>query len=181
MSGYVSSGECSFEKDMCNWRNSSSDPVYRWQLATITRRPANLPDKTFGAPVGYAYFDIFSQNSVSPPVRLLSRLPGSEDRVCFSFWYAGFGAGESTQLRVLVAPAGDSVPSADDGRQVWKLSAAHLNTARPEWRPAQVSVDASGPHYIILEGMANNGGFAIDDISFHPGDCGIRPKEASGA
>jgi len=34
---------------------------------------------------------------------------------------------------------------------------------------------------IILEGLANNGGFAIDDISFYPGECPIRPKEAGGA
>lgn len=49
-SAYVNEGECSFEKDMCNWKNTTGDLVYRWQLATITRRPANLPDKTFGAP-----------------------------------------------------------------------------------------------------------------------------------
>jgi hypothetical protein len=47
MSGYVNAGECSFEKDMCSWKNSSAGG---WHLATITRRPANLPDKTFGAP-----------------------------------------------------------------------------------------------------------------------------------
>ena len=26
-------------------------------MATLTKRPANLPNKTYGAPVGYAYFD----------------------------------------------------------------------------------------------------------------------------
>ena len=29
-------------------------------MATVTKRPANLQDKTYGAPVGYAYFDIFN-------------------------------------------------------------------------------------------------------------------------
>jgi len=66
-SAYVNEGECSFEKDMCNWKNTTSDLVYRWQLATITRRPANLPDKTFGAP-GKIVFDIlFSTNLVAEP------------------------------------------------------------------------------------------------------------------
>jgi len=32
-------------------------------MATLTKRPANLPDKTYGAPVGYAYFDIFNTGS----------------------------------------------------------------------------------------------------------------------
>lgn len=76
-------------------------------------------------------------------------MPASGDRVCFSFWYAGFGAGESTQLRVLVNEAKDGGGAADGGnngggeggRQVWKLTAAHLNTARPEWKPAQVALD----------------------------------------
>jgi hypothetical protein len=187
-SAYVSEGECSFEKDMCHWRNTTSDPVYRWQMATITRRPANLPDKTFGAPVGYAYFDIYTQSAQGTPVKLLSpTIPASGDRVCFSFWYAAFGAGESTLLRVLTTEgesSGDaetSSSSADDsaGTQVWKLSAVDLDTVRPEWRPAQVSLDASNPLRVILEGQANNGGFAIDDISFHPGDCTIRPKTAA--
>ena len=36
---------------------------FDWRLATLTKRPANLPDKTYGAPVGYAYFDIFNTGS----------------------------------------------------------------------------------------------------------------------
>jgi hypothetical protein len=38
---------------------------FDWRLATLTKRPANLPDKTYGAPVGYAYFDIFNTGSRS--------------------------------------------------------------------------------------------------------------------
>ena len=36
---------------------------FDWRMATLTKRPANLPDKTYGAPVGYAYFDIFNTGS----------------------------------------------------------------------------------------------------------------------
>lgn len=57
-SAYVNEGECSFEKDMCNWKNTTGDLVYRWQLATITRRPANLPDKTFGAPGMCTFYNL---------------------------------------------------------------------------------------------------------------------------
>jgi len=150
-------------------------------MATITRRPANLLDKTFGAPIGFTFFDIFSQGAQSPPVRLMSRMPATGDRVCFSFWYAGFGAGETTQLRVLVGEAKEADNVEADGKQVWKLTAANLNTARPEWKVAQVALDGSRPLQIILEGMANNGGFAIDDVTFYPGDCQTRPKEAAAA
>ncbi|CAG7819888.1 unnamed protein product [Allacma fusca] len=185
-SGYVSEGECSFEKDMCNWKNMSSDAVYRWQLATITRRPANLPDKTFGAPVGYAYFDIFSQNTVGSPVKLISpTVTSSAEKVCFSFWYSAFGAGDSTQLRVLVQEvrtSSDPDSSGDESeatQQIWRLTAVDLDTVRPEWRAAQVAFNGGTAKRIILEGKANNGGFAVDDASFHPGECPTRPPEAS--
>ncbi len=56
------SAECTFDRDACAWRNSSNGD-FEWRLATLARRPANLPDKTFGAPVGYAYFDIFNTGS----------------------------------------------------------------------------------------------------------------------
>ena len=39
---------------------------FDWRMATLTKRPANLPDKTYGAPVGYAYFDIFNTGSRLP-------------------------------------------------------------------------------------------------------------------
>lgn len=43
-------GECRFERDMCDWTNLTDKSMASWRLATVTRRPANLPDKTFGAP-----------------------------------------------------------------------------------------------------------------------------------
>ena len=51
--------ECTLDRDSCAWRNTSTGD-FEWRMATLARRPANLPDKTFGAPVGYAYFDIFN-------------------------------------------------------------------------------------------------------------------------
>lgn len=46
-----------------------------------------------------------------------------------------------------------------------------MDTTRPVWMPAQVSLDASTDFRIILEGQATNGGFAVDDITFSPGAC----------
>lgn len=46
----VRPGECRFERDMCEWTNLTDKSMASWRLATVTRRPANLPDKTFGAP-----------------------------------------------------------------------------------------------------------------------------------
>ena len=87
-------------------------------MATLTKRPANLPDKTYGAPVGYAYFDIFNTGSrfkspfhvpKHPPlfprsnrVKMISpTITASESgKMCFSFWFAAFGAGDTTSLKI---------------------------------------------------------------------------------
>jgi hypothetical protein len=52
---------------------------------------------------GYIYFDLFNQNVGSNPVRLISpTISAVEERsLCFTFWFAVFGAGESAQLRVV--------------------------------------------------------------------------------
>ncbi len=46
-----------------------------------------------------------------------------------------------------------------------------MDTTRPTWLPAQVTVESSKDFHIIMEGQATNGGFAVDDISITPGSC----------
>ncbi len=46
-----------------------------------------------------------------------------------------------------------------------------MDTTRPAWMPAQVTVESNKPFHIIMEGQATNGGFAVDDIIFTPGSC----------
>jgi hypothetical protein len=51
------------------------------------------------------------------------------------------------------------------------MSAATLNTARPEWLPGQVTVNSQSDFRLVMEGKASNGGFAIDQLVFSPGKC----------
>ena len=55
--------------------------------------------------------------------------------------------------------------------QIWFLTADSLDTARPEWEPGQVTIDTNRDFRLYLEGKASNGGFAIDQLTFYPGDC----------
>jgi hypothetical protein len=55
--------------------------------------------------------------------------------------------------------------------QVWVLDAKLMDTSRPTWFPAQVTVDAQTDFRLMLEGQATNGGFAVDDLMFSPGSC----------
>ena len=59
----VVKGVCSFDRDSCGWSNTSTAETFDWRMATLTKRPANLPDKTYRAPVGYAYYDIINTGS----------------------------------------------------------------------------------------------------------------------
>ncbi|KAJ6225385.1 hypothetical protein RDWZM_003930 [Blomia tropicalis] len=125
-------GECSFDRDLCGYRNQSGTgpgPVQAspslskaalerknpnrltvlkdmvtWKLATPNSRPANLQDHSFRAPIGYIYFDVFNQNSVQYPILRSPEFQPKDDRQprCVSFWFTPFGRGDSTVLSVYV-------------------------------------------------------------------------------
>ena len=42
---------------------ASTAETFDWRMATLTKCLANLPDKTYGAPVDYAYYDIINTGS----------------------------------------------------------------------------------------------------------------------
>ncbi|CAH1392773.1 unnamed protein product [Nezara viridula] len=173
----VRTGECRFERDMCGWKNATEKSSPSWRMATSTRRPANLADKTFGSPDGYIYYDLFNQMLGSNMVRLASPLiQGSEEQqICLSFWYAAFGAGDSALMQVIRQ---DNSSSNNEMEKIWSLEVKNVDTTRPLWMPAQVTVDSNTDFHIILEGQATNGGFAVDDITFTPGSCPTRPEKA---
>lgn len=121
-------GECSFDRDLCGYRNQSgkgpvNGPLSKaalerknpnrltvlkdtvtWKLATQNSRPANLQDHSFRAPIGYIYFDVFNQNSVQYPILRSPEFQPNEDNTprCVSFWFTPFGRGDSTVLSVYV-------------------------------------------------------------------------------
>ncbi|KAJ1526311.1 hypothetical protein ONE63_009461 [Megalurothrips usitatus] len=177
----VRQAECHFERDTCSWSNETNgiSPA-AWRLASLARRPASLPDKTFGAPEGYIFFDLFaaSKKGARDTARLVSPLiqASSDETVhCLTFWYAAFGVGDSAELRVIKADNSSGELVLD---KVWELQSLGMDTAHPVWLPAQVALDAAQDFTLLLEGQAVNGGFAVDDITLSPGSCPIRPISA---
>jgi len=61
----VRPGECRFERDMCDWSNGTDKSPASWRMATVNRRPSNLPDKTFGAPGSKIYFIVCCRSLIS--------------------------------------------------------------------------------------------------------------------
>ncbi|XP_025992366.2 MAM and LDL-receptor class A domain-containing protein 1 isoform X1 [Solenopsis invicta] len=180
ISAVVRAEDCSFEKDLCGWENttvSDNDRAVMWQRAFQTHRPAQLLDRTFGATGDFVFFDIFTTNKESTKVQLQSPVINAspdEEFVCFTFWFAAFGVEESTTLRVIKMPTEGEVEGESEGEQeqpLWSLTAKGLNNPRPVWMAAQVTIEARTPYRLILEGSASNGGFAVDDIKLQPLAC----------
>ncbi|XP_027199540.2 LOW QUALITY PROTEIN: MAM and LDL-receptor class A domain-containing protein 1-like [Dermatophagoides pteronyssinus] len=199
-------GKAALERNKNPNRLSVSKDSITWKLATSTNRPANLQDHTFRAPIGYAYFDVFNQNQVQYPIlRSPEFQPREEIPRCVSFWFTPFGRGDSTVLSVYVitmdqkegtnalseegesepAPAKPK-PSPSNGQAgletktlVWRITTRKLDSVKPEWIYAQVSVTSELVFRIQFEGEAMDGGFALDDIAYYDGACRTRPIEAA--
>ncbi|KAK7075223.1 hypothetical protein SK128_016275 [Halocaridina rubra] len=179
------SSDCDFQRDACQWRNETTDRDFRWTTASISRRPANLPDHTFSGPIGYAYFDVFNQNAEAQSLTLMSppiKKSPNNAPMCLSFWFAYFGASETTKLKVQRQPYDKNL---EEDKQVaatselWTLDALAIGTQRPEWQFGQIQISTNTDFRILLVGMASNGGFAIDDLKTYTGTCGTRPRSAA--
>ncbi|XP_066937101.1 MAM and LDL-receptor class A domain-containing protein 1-like [Macrobrachium rosenbergii] len=177
--------DCDFQRSVCQWTNTTTDSDFRWTTASISRRPANLPDHTFSGPVGYAYFDVFNQNArpqtltfMSPPMEKSA----DNQPICLTFWFAYFGAGDTTKLKVHLEPYDKNAEEGKEGgtpTELWSLEALNIGTQRPDWTFGQVKVESSGTYRVSFVGMASNGGFAIDDVKAYQGDCQTRPPTAA--
>ena len=138
---------------------------------------SSIPAQGIGCVI---FREIFAVNKVyffrSNKVRMTSPTikEGMADHLCFSFWFAAFGAGDTTSLRIYrqdVKGGEDNNDNDDNSPTIWNMSATTLNTARPDWFSGQVTVNAQSDFRLILEGKATNGGFAVDQLIFYPGKC----------
>ncbi|XP_015789670.1 MAM and LDL-receptor class A domain-containing protein 1 [Tetranychus urticae] len=185
-------------------RSNLNDPKVipvSWKLASPNVRPANLQDHTFRAPVGYVYFDVFNQNTLQSPTLRSPKFPaitGDSTKACLSFWFSGFGRGESTTLNIYQISGGETSSDADIGDTsstsspggekagekeprtlLWSIQARFLETRRSLWYYGQVTVNGETPYQILVEGEAVDGGYALDDVTFYNGTCQTRPIEAA--
>lgn len=145
--------------------------------------------------MGYVFFDVFNQNTLQTPTLRSPKLTGStgdEGKICLSFWFSGFGRGESTTLNIYstvttetpsdaditdastAASAGGSASASSDKESrslLWSIQTRFLETRRNLWYYGQVTVNTDTVYQIVIEGVASDGGFAVDDISFYNGTC----------
>ena len=181
-----SPGACQFTNNACDWRNTTSDDRgrQRWQISVPKYGSAPhvlLPDHTFRASTGFAYFDIFSFSSQDEPetLRLVSPLleapAGGDGRVCVTFWFRPLVRESSAQLRVLhetrTSGDGEDAQFAEPS-VLWSLRASETGKRHLTWIYGQASVQAAQSYRVTFEGIATKYGFALDDVSFDAGECG---------
>ena len=179
----VNTGDCSFELDTCGWKaiNPGGTLDLRpqdWKLADRNQNFGTIRDHTFKLDTnGYLYFDTLN---IPTKTWLISpRLPANVS-LCLQFYFATTSSLTSDlQIRRQFS---NGTMGALWGVKYSDLELPVGSTMTP-WLPAQVFISAlSSDSAIVFEGNANDGGFALDDITVTPTEptsCETRPRYKS--
>lgn len=66
-----------------------------------------------------------------------------------------------------------------DGKLIWSMSLKNITDInRRKWLYGQVTLKADSNHIVKFVAITNDGGFALDDISYFEGACKTRPANA---
>lgn len=66
-----------------------------------------------------------------------------------------------------------------DGKILWSMSLKNITESnRRKWQYGQVSLKADSNYIVRFVALSNDGGFALDDISYYDGACETRPHLA---
>lgn len=66
-----------------------------------------------------------------------------------------------------------------DGKLLWSMSLKNITEPlRRKWQYGQVSLKADSNYIVRFVALSNDGGFALDDISYYDGACETRPHSA---
>ncbi|XP_045138693.1 MAM and LDL-receptor class A domain-containing protein 1-like [Portunus trituberculatus] len=180
----VRAGDCTFTRGSCGWTNLTSDRDFTWTLSSAVRRPLNMHDHTYGAPAGYIYFDVFNLGGRTQRLQLVSPVvEPMPDRspLCFTFWFAGFGADPNTSLSIYLRPSQlrsfpeQLLTDLSSDIRVW----SHILGDPVGWLFGQVQLLASTRFQVVFEGVSFNGGFTLDDFKVYAGTCSKRPRDSS--
>uniref|UniRef100_A0A673AX30 MAM domain-containing protein n=1 Tax=Sphaeramia orbicularis TaxID=375764 RepID=A0A673AX30_9TELE len=158
----VSSFDCSFDQDLCNWNQMITDSFdWTWQSgSTPTLMTGPSADHTGGG--HYLYIEASSQ-PYGNTARLISPESSDSGPQCLRFWYHMYGSADTMGLHVYLV----------QGRwadTVWRKR----NDQGNMWHEARVDFTPSGPFQVIFEGRRGSNDrsdVAIDDVKLHHGPC----------
>ncbi|KAM9316560.1 IgGFc-binding protein-like [Gastrophryne carolinensis] len=159
--------DCSFDVDMCNWRQSGDDDMdwIRWKGPTPSGFTGPSYDHTTGD--GYYLFIDGSLTNEGSFARLESPSNCFTGSYCLHLWYHMYGVARSMMLRVAVLR--------DDGLEFVTTKEGNYGDL---WHLEKIYLPASGIRQIFIEGFRGDdyrSDVAIDDISLHSGYCDSTP------
>eukprot|EP00057_Strongylocentrotus_purpuratus_P009894 XP_011664368.1 PREDICTED: uncharacterized protein LOC105438351 [Strongylocentrotus purpuratus] len=164
---------CSFDIDLCGWRQSSEDDSdWLHQGSRVSSRdstPAHDHTTSYGA-----YVFMTSNSSSSQSAKLqgpLVRVREGLNSTCLRFW--SHLNGESAGLLRVYVSHNSTVLTEDD------VVFERTGSQGDRWIAEEIDfiMDSESPFYITFEGRfdsADVGAIALDDVTIIPGHCPIR-------
>ncbi|XP_052071788.1 MAM and LDL-receptor class A domain-containing protein 1-like isoform X2 [Mytilus californianus] len=160
----VSSLDCNFEGEPCNW-NVVQESEYMWTVISGGTHPNDTgpeADHTDGFYDGnYIYLNA-SKIEPGQKSNFTSVTVSSDGDACFTFWFHMYGDGIGTLNVYLV--------SETMTQKLWSRSGN-----KPDlWQLAFVDISILDPYQMTLEGVRGStkkSDIAVDDISLLPGSC----------
>ncbi|KAM9332726.1 enteropeptidase [Pholidichthys leucotaenia] len=162
---------CTFEQDMCLWRQLQDDNGDWMRISGPTFPPATGPsvDHTLGNSSGFYIVTPVSPGQWKKSFRIQSLpLTPPTQPMCLSFWYHMFGE-DVRQLSVLLL-------SQDDLTVVFQKDGNYGDT----WNYGQVTLNLTSETTVLFEAVKEGGRFndiALDDIMLASDTCGPAPPE----
>ncbi|CAG2190856.1 unnamed protein product [Mytilus edulis] len=160
----VSSLDCNFEKDTCNW-NVQHESEYMWTVisgGTHLNDTRPVVDHTYGFYDGHYIYLNASNIEPGQKSNFTSVTVSLEGDACFTFWFHMYGSENGTLNVYLV--------SENLKENMWERSGNEPDL----WQLAFVDISILGSYQMTLEGVlgsTNRGDIAVDDISLLPGPC----------
>ncbi|XP_060553220.1 MAM domain-containing glycosylphosphatidylinositol anchor protein 1-like [Ruditapes philippinarum] len=161
--------KCSFDNDICNWRQSTGDD-FDWTLLS-----GNTPTTNTGPPTDHTYRNssgkyIFIETSaprqLNEKATLISPLidTWNNNYMCFSMWFYAYGSNIGN-LQIVRKQS----QYENKTETLWTN-----NFQGPSWQHTSVTILPTGPFQIIIEGTVGDGylgDIAVDDVEITEGNC----------
>ncbi|CAG2108770.1 unnamed protein product [Medioppia subpectinata] len=165
-------GECSFERDLCGYRNQSgTGPPEVAQFSPSPAKAALISNKR----------QSLNRLSVSSKESLTWKLatPTSRPANLQDHTFRAPNNAEGGAPPEEADKRGQNALTIETKNLLWRMSTRRFDTSRPEWIYGQLAINSEIPYRIQFEGEASDGGFALDDITFYDGLCQTRPLQAA--
>ncbi|KAJ7393860.1 hypothetical protein OS493_003527 [Desmophyllum pertusum] len=155
---------CDFERDLCSWKQGTSDNFDWTRISRATPSSSTGPSSGHGGKGSYLYIEASHPRTEDDVAILSFSGTNSKPVVCLTFYYHMYG-NDINELYLY-----------NRGKNVWRMSGDQGD----EWKKAQIIITGNFQLVLIASvGKSYLGDIAIDDISVTDGYCVVVPPSPS--